>query len=92
MNLPKTPGKCTHFPWRVRSFPFAINVPDGYPNQEGFIYQTEAVHRCLAAGLRECPQINQQESLNNVEVLESILALREGSAYPVPSKSATSDT
>jgi dihydrodiol dehydrogenase / D-xylose 1-dehydrogenase (NADP) len=72
-------------------FPDSINVPDAYPNQQGIIYQTEAIHRCLAAGLRECPQINQQESLNNVAVLESILALREGKAYPVPSKSATSD-
>jgi dihydrodiol dehydrogenase / D-xylose 1-dehydrogenase (NADP) len=71
--------------------PDSINVPDAYPNQQGFIYQTEAIHHCLAAGLRECPQINQRESLNNVEVLESILALREGSAYPVPSKSAAGD-
>ena len=27
-----------------------------YPNQHGFLYQAKAVHRCLAAGLRECPQ------------------------------------
>ena len=67
--------------------PNSIDVPDAYPNQQGFIYQTEAVHRCLAAGLRECPQMNQRESLNNLEVLASIHALKEGSPHPVPSKS-----
>ena len=67
--------------------PDSIDVPDAYPNQQGFIYQTEAVHRCLAAGLRECPQMNQRESLNNLEVLASIHALKEGSGHPVPSKS-----
>ena len=72
-------------------FPEAIDIPDGYPNQEGFIYQTEAVHRCLAAGLRECPQVNQQESINNLEVLESIHALKEGEPGPVPSKSSAKD-
>jgi dihydrodiol dehydrogenase / D-xylose 1-dehydrogenase (NADP) len=71
-------------------FPDTINVPDAYPNQEGFIYQTEAVHRCLAAGLRECPQMNQQESLHNLEVLESIHALREGSLDSIPTKPVAS--
>jgi len=64
-----------------------INVPDAYPNQQGFIYQTEAIHRCLAAGLRECPQMDQQASLHNLEVLASIRALKEGRSHPVPSKS-----
>lgn len=67
--------------------PDSIDVPDAYPNQQGFIYQTEAVHRCLAAGLRECPQMNQRESLHNLEVLASIQVLKEGSPHPVPSKS-----
>lgn len=67
-------------------FPEAINLLDGYPNQEGFIYQTEAVHRCLAAGLRECPQMNQEESLNNLTVLEAIRDIREGSPHPIPTK------
>lgn len=69
--------------------PDSINVPDAYPNQQGFIYQTEAIHRCLAAGLRECPQMDQRESLNNLEVLASIRALKEGSSHPVPSKSTS---
>ena len=67
--------------------PASINVPDAYPNQQGFIYQTEAIHRCLAAGLRECPQMDQQASLNNLEVLASIHALKEGPSHPVRSKS-----
>lgn len=67
--------------------PDSIHVPDAYPNQQGFVYQTEAVHRCLAAGLRECPQIDQRESLHNLGVLESIHALKEGPSHPAPSKS-----
>ena len=71
--------------------PDSIDIPDAHPNQEGFIYQTEAVHRCLAAGLRECPQINQHESINNLEILDSIDALKEGEPGPVPSKSSTKE-
>ena len=71
--------------------PDTIHIPDGHPNQAGFIYQTEAVHRCLAAGLLECPQIDQQESMRNLEVLDSIHALKEGEPGPVPSKSSTTN-
>lgn len=70
--------------------PESIDVPDAFPNQQGFIYQTEAIHRCLASGVMECPQIDQEASLHNVEVLASILEKREGKAKPVPSKSETS--
>ena len=33
--------------------------PSGYnfPNSSGFTYQAEAIHRCLASGLLECPQV-----------------------------------
>ena len=72
-------------------FPDSIQIPDGHPNQAGFIYQTEAVHRCLAAGVLECPQIDQQASISNLEVLDAIHALKEGEAGPVPSKSSTED-
>ena len=71
--------------------PDTIHIPDGHPNQAGFIYQTEAVHRCLAAGLLECPQIDQKESMRNLEVLDSIHALKEGEPGPVPSKSSTTN-
>jgi dihydrodiol dehydrogenase / D-xylose 1-dehydrogenase (NADP) len=62
--------------------PESISLPNGYPNQEGFIYQTEAIHRCLAAGLRECPQFGKQESLHLLEVLTPILALRDADGEP----------
>eukprot|EP01049_Picozoa_sp_SAG25_P011099 SAG25_NODE_1304_length_3350_cov_3.050446_2_plen_111_part_00 len=37
----------------------------GYPqcNQHGFFYEVEAVHRCLAQGLRELPQHTRADSL-----------------------------
>jgi len=43
-----------------------------YVNQHGFIYQAEAVHRCLAAGLRECPQFTKQDSMRIMELLDQI--------------------
>ncbi len=71
--------------------PDTIQIPDGHPNQAGFVYQTEAVRRCLAAGLLQCPQIDQKESIRNLEVLDSIHALKEGEPGPVPSKSSTTN-
>ena len=56
--------------------PDSISLPGAYPNQQGFIYMTEAIHRCLAAGLRECPQFVQAESLLLLELLETIRRLR----------------
>lgn len=79
------PAPAQHYEYPL---PASIQIPDGHPNQAGFIYQTEAVHRCLAAGVLECPQINQQESINNIEVLDAINALREGEPGLVPSKSS----
>ena len=52
---------------------FAMQRP--HPNQHGFLYQAEAVHRCLAAGLRECPQYGKQESLPAMDLLTSIASL-----------------
>eukprot|EP01043_Picozoa_sp_COSAG02_P041227 COSAG02_NODE_3401_length_6805_cov_70.980763_3_plen_246_part_00 len=45
-----------------------------YTNQTGFIYQAEAVHRCLAAGLRECPQYTKEDSLHVMQILDQINA------------------
>lgn len=56
--------------------PDAVKVPDAYPNQEGFIYQIEAVHRCLAAGLLECPQFGKAESLHVIDILAAFHELR----------------
>ena len=53
--------------------PASVSFPErAYPNQQGFLYQAEAVHRCLAAGLRQCPQYDKQESLHALEVLERL--------------------
>ena len=42
---------------------YPVPEPVGLPaagwhfvNQHGFVYQAQAIHRCLAAGLKECPQ------------------------------------
>ena len=58
-------------------FPASVSFPErSYPNQQGFLYQAEAVHRCLAAGLRQCPQYDKQESLHALDILTEINALR----------------
>jgi predicted dehydrogenase len=41
-------------------------------NQHGFMYQAQAVHRCLAAGLTEMPQFTRQESLRVCEIIDEI--------------------
>jgi len=58
---------------------YPVPEPAGYPapgwhysNQHGFIYQAQAVHRCLAAGILECPQYTKAESLQVMKILEQI--------------------
>lgn len=41
-------------------------------NQHGFMYQAEAVHRCMAAGLKEMPQFTIAESLRVCEIIDEI--------------------
>ena len=41
-------------------------------NQHGFTYQARAVHRCVAAGLREMPQFTRAESLRVCEIIDEI--------------------
>ncbi|MEM7080142.1 MAG: Gfo/Idh/MocA family oxidoreductase [Pseudomonadota bacterium] len=41
-------------------------------NQHGFIYQAQAVHRCMAAGLTEMPQFTPAESLRVCEIIDEI--------------------
>ena len=43
-----------------------------YTNQTGFDYQAQALHRCMAAGLRECPQYTRAESLHVLRLLDRI--------------------
>ena len=52
--------------------PDSVGLPTAYPNQQGFLYQAEAVHRCLAAGLRSCPQYDEAESLHAMDLLTRI--------------------
>lgn len=52
--------------------PGSVAMARSSPNQHGFLYQAEAVHRCLAAGLRQCPQYNKEESLHSMDVLTKI--------------------
>lgn len=58
---------------------YDLPEPAGYPapgwhyvNEHGFIYQAQAVHRCLAAGLRECPQYTKADSMEVMHILDEI--------------------
>lgn len=64
---------------RIEQYTYPLPDPPGVPapgwhyaNQHGFVYQAEAVHRCLAAGLRECPQYTKKDSLRIMELLDKI--------------------
>ena len=41
-------------------------------NQHGFLYQAQAIHRCMAAGLSELPQFTRAESLRVCEIIDEI--------------------
>lgn len=41
-------------------------------NQHGFMYQAQAVHRCLAANLKEMPQFTRAESIRVCEIIDEI--------------------
>ena len=57
--------------------PGSVAMTRSSPNQHGFLYQAEAVHRCLAAGLRQCPQYDKEESLHAMNVLTEINRARQ---------------
>ena len=59
--------------------PGSVAMRRSSPNQHGFLYQAEAVHRCLAAGLRQCPQYDKEESLHAMNVLTEINKARQAS-------------
>lgn len=52
--------------------PRTVSMRHASPNQHGFLYQAEAIHRCLAAGLHQCPQYNKEESLHAMNLLTEI--------------------
>ncbi len=41
-------------------------------NQHGFMYQAQAVHRCMAAGLKEMPQFTIAESIHVCEIIDEV--------------------
>ncbi len=41
-------------------------------NQHGYMYQAQAVHRCMAAGLTELPQFTIAESVRVCEIIDEI--------------------
>ena len=57
--------------------PDSVSMTNAYPNQQGFLYQAEAVHRCVAAGLNQCPQFDMDESLHTLSLLGQIYAARD---------------
>ena len=61
--------------------PGSVAMARSSPNQHGFLYQAEAVHRCLAAGLRQCPQYDKSESLHSMNVLTDINKARQAAAH-----------
>ena len=52
-------------------------------DSSGFTYQAQAVHRCLAAGLLECPQYTKAESICVTGILDGIATALEAQA-PFP--------
>lgn len=71
-------GSNTPSPFQQFEYPIPISsrMATSSPNQHGFIYQAEAIHRCLAAGLHQCPQYNREESLHSMNLLTEINASR----------------
>ncbi len=56
--------------------PFDVDIARPFPNQHGFRYQADAVHRCLAAGILRCPQYDEAESLHAMDLLSAISEAR----------------
>tara|TARA_B100001123_G_C15340098_1_gene1034477 strand:+ start:4227 stop:5516 length:1290 start_codon:yes stop_codon:yes gene_type:complete len=44
----------------------------GFGNQHGFMYQAQAIHRCIASGLKELPQFTRAESLRVSKIIDEI--------------------
>ena len=69
------PAPVQHFEYPL---PGNVGMPSWFPNQHGFLYQAEAMHRCLAAGLTVCPQYDEAESMQAMQLLTEINAARFG--------------
>ena len=73
-NVP-APTEKSHYP-----LPANVSIPHPFPNQHGFLYMAEAVHRCLAAGLKECPQYGEAESMHCMNILTEIMRQKAAAA------------
>ncbi|MCY3858377.1 MAG: Gfo/Idh/MocA family oxidoreductase [Gammaproteobacteria bacterium] len=73
-NVP-APVQRFHYP-----LPANVSIPNPFPNQHGFLYMAEAVHRCLAVGLKECPQYGDAESIHCMEILTEIMQQKAAAA------------
>ena len=73
-NVP-APAQRFHYP-----LPANVSIPSPFPNQHGFLYMAEAVHRCLAAGLKECPQYGEAESMYCMDILTEIMRQKAAAA------------
>ena len=49
--------------------------------QHGFYYEVEAIHRCLANGLRETPQHTRADSLQLIWIIDQFQAQAGGNAH-----------
>ena len=83
----ETPGHC---PTKVTINGVTTEYPlvpypymGGYPqcNQHGFYYEVEAVHRCIARGLRETPQHSRADSLQLIWIIAQAQAQAGGSVH-----------
>ena len=63
------PAPVSHYEYPL---PHAVSIPSPFPNQHGFLYQAEAVHRCLANGILVCPQYDTEDSLHSMGILERV--------------------
>jgi len=52
-----------------------------FPNSEGFLYQVQAVEKCLGDGLKECPDITLDESMAIVRIMDTFRK-QIGVVYP----------
>ena len=69
-----TPSPLQRFEYPL---PDLVGIARPFVNQQGFYYMTEAIHRCLAAGLRQCPQLDRAESLPLLKLLHTITSRRK---------------
>ena len=72
----RTQGAPAPVQHHVYPLPWGVSIPRPFPNQHGFLYQAEAVHRCLGAGMLVCPQYDKQDSLHAMDLLTEITRQR----------------